>query len=1776
MVMGEVPFYLEGRDMLKRLFLLTTVLVPLSMFGQRAGDVAKKSALPDFDLRESNGSSEAKEIVSRRTVAMRSSLAAEQAVRPGTRITAGKHGLPKTMLRDGGVLSAPSAGDAIDTARNFLRSKTEFFPFASREVDQLRLTFRDSNNGATHLAFQQTIDGYDVFEGQIKFLLNRAGEVVQVSTSEAVPGLTLRASKTISADAAVARAKQFVKGKVRGPLVRQPELVVFPLDAATARLAYRIFLDEESRGYFEILVDASSGGMLYRHNLRKDAQARVWTESPVIGTRQLVTLPAGWLSGNATTGNNTDTYLDANGNDSPDAVTTAELQNGRAFSATQTFDFAFGDGTTGQDPAGFQAASVTNLFYLVNTAHDYYYGLGFNEAAANFQTNNNALGGIGGDAVIAAAQNLTEQNNASFETMPEGTPPRMRMGLFTQGTGTKTDDRDSAYDGNVVLHEYAHGVSTRLVGGGTNTSCLNRIQSGALGEGWSDYFSNSFFNNPIVAAYSANDPLGLRRFSYEGYPYTYEDLGNEGYEVHNDGEIWAATLWDLRKAVGQSVSDRLVMNGLKGTPCNPSMINARDAILSADQAANAGANRTAIWTAFAKHGMGFSARGVEGTSRTGTIYDAAYDVPTGLPGATPNPAITSNPLTNVPSSGQPYSSTIVATNPGAGTLNYALNVGPLGLSVGLSSGAVQWTPGFTGGRVKVTVTDGKGGKVVHGFLLPVFSHLSLGNGLTIAGPENSTGSADVVVPSNVAVLQVTLRGGSGDGDLYVLDPDGNWEFSERGGNSETLSFASPKAGTWIIEVDGYFDYSGVILQASSVTPQTITSNTSVPGLGAPLSDERLYKVTLPSGLPSFTVATTGGSGDVDLYVRRNAPALCQASSNVSTLCLADQVSAQDGNEESIRIDNPVAGDYYIDMSAFAAYSGVTLKTSLGAPVETTPTTLTFDAIISGAAPGSQPIAITIAAGGPQGWTAAATTTTGGPWLQISATSGTGNSTLNASVVITGLALGTYQGKVTISGANGGSAVVNITLNVLTPGPLISPGGIVGAGASSVAVTRISPNGFASIYGSNFAAPGTFRSLLPSDLIAGKLPTKLGTVCVDADGLPAFLTFVSEGQVNILVPSVRTGVSVPVVVKTNCGTGNETASPAVNVLAQSATPEFLHWAAPSDNKFPVIAVNALTGAYVGPPGVRPGATFVNAKPDDYLTIYAVGFGPTNPAVTPGSPATVRSDTVATPVVQLGGTTLATSDVLYAGASPGTPGLYQLNIHIPSNTPSGNYALVLGLGGNTTPTSYLQVQSGPAPDLVVSSLTAPLSGTSGSPLAGVQSVISNQGNAAAGAFRVGFYLSPTQVVTTSSTFAGLSCQVAALGIGATSNCSGSLTIPASLSAGTYYLGAIADDQTQITEGSELNNVLIATSGPISITAPPQADLLVTALTAPTTGTQGGNLAGVQATIRNQGTAAAGAFRIGFYLSTTTAITTASTFTGFSCNVASLATGTNTNCAGTVSIPPGLANGTYYLGAIVDDQTSVTESNEANNLRLSDSGVIAIGIAGTPDLIITALTSPNSGSAGGTLAGVNMTVRNQGSAAAPTFRVGFYLSTSPTFSPAATYTTTFCHFPSGLAPATNGSCTTSVAIPPSLSSGTYFLFAVADDQSQLTESNENNNALVSGSGAIIITSTTPSINVGQTVNGTLSAAAGRSATCSGCYADTYQLVLAAPATVTINLNSSAFDPWLTLLTVGGTVIIEDDDSGPGLNSTIVMSLSAGIYKIEATSAFEGDTGPYTLSVN
>ncbi len=1034
-----------------------------------------------FDIREVPGAGAPdQQALAQRLAEAEEFLAAPAPPIPaGLRVVWSQFGLPKSLFHERAALTAPSRDNPERIAKDFLWTYRRVFRFSRAEIENLRLLVNKNDDGAVYLGFNQTVGGLPVFRGQVKVALNAAGEVVHAGVGDVAPSVSVPSSPRLSAQEAVRAAMELVgldpaapRDESLSPITS--ELYIFPMTASSARLAWRIFLEVDSARWYEMLIDAEDGRLLFRHNLWVNARGRVWRESPLKGPRELVTFPDGWLpaGGAVTTGNNVDAYVDVDANNAPDSEAGPNTLNGRGTSATQDFDFPAPDGPNPQDPLGYKAASTTNLFYFVNTAHDYFYGLGFDEASGNFQNDNFGRGGAGNDAIIGQAlfgATAGFTNNASFAPTPDGTRPRLRMFLWTVGsTGTQTH-RDSDYDGGVVLHEYAHGVSTRLVGNRTDVSCLFGTQGGALGEGWSDYFAASFFNNPVLAAYLVREEVnGIRRRAFDTYRFTFEDIGNDGFEIHSDGEIWAATLWDLRQTLGQALADRLVVSGLRMTPCRPSMIDARDGILAADRAASGGANRRRTWEVFARHGLGSSAAGFDGSFTNGTVYTAAFDLPPDLQAGNRFPSITSQPPA-APGASERYTYRIIAADPDGGALTYELTQRPAGMEID-ANGVITWTATFVSQRVKVTITDAQGGRVVHGFRLIVNTPLQAGTPVSVSGPAGSVALANLIVPEGIRALQVSLREGAGDANLILLDPNGNiaaesyrGSFFPTGGvpspNTETLSIDAPRAGRWTAVVLSNCDrppgppcriFSDVVLTAALLTPTPLTGNSTVTGLNGGVSSETFFRITVPAGATSLRVSSTGGVGDVSLMLRRNGIPTCAFW--IWTLglnCRFDSASLNRGNNETVAVAGPQAGEWFVNLTGFTgSFNGVTLTTELMASptLALSSNSLTFNSS-EGAAPPAQTLSISDPTGTVFNWTAVATTQAGGPWLQLSLPSGSGNASIAVSANPAGLTPGTYRGTITVTGTglSRSPQTVEVTLNVTTASTLT-------VGASNVSFT----------------------------------------------------------------------------------------------------------------------------------------------------------------------------------------------------------------------------------------------------------------------------------------------------------------------------------------------------------------------------------------------------------------------------------------------------------------------------------------------------------------------------------------------------------------------------------------------------------------------------------------------------------------------------------------------------------------------------------------------------
>jgi extracellular elastinolytic metalloproteinase len=392
-------------------------------------------------------------------------------------------------------------------------------------------------------------------------------------------------------------------------------LIWFPLEEL--RLAWEVLLtlgDYEEQ--YRTVVDAETEEVLFCTQLVNSVVARgnvyqvdggrprAMVEFPVgLDVHDLPTpegLPDGfpdpWLEGESAAGNAVLAHLE---------------EAGRTFTGTAVggrIDF------DPDDPIG-DDQKVLNIFYFNCLMHDLFYLLGFREREGNFQRDNLGRGGIGSDRVDARSYSEPVYGTASMATQVDGRSPVMKMGPVA------STNRHTAFDSTVVFHEFTHGVTKRLVGGPMNERSLDDPQSKGMGEGWSDYVACTINDTSVVGAWVAARPGGIRKFRYDSnFPDTFADLGTGRYHAdakHAIGEIWCATLLEMNRRLGRTLGLQLVVDSYKLSPANPSFLDARDAMLAAlDGRLTAGdltpdehsEARTAIWSVFAKFGMGPAAR----------------------------------------------------------------------------------------------------------------------------------------------------------------------------------------------------------------------------------------------------------------------------------------------------------------------------------------------------------------------------------------------------------------------------------------------------------------------------------------------------------------------------------------------------------------------------------------------------------------------------------------------------------------------------------------------------------------------------------------------------------------------------------------------------------------------------------------------------------------------------------------------------------------------------------------------------------------------------------------------------------------------------------------------------------------------------------------------------------------------------------------------------------------------------------------------------------------
>jgi uncharacterized protein (TIGR03437 family) len=230
-------------------------------------------------------------------------------------------------------------------------------------------------------------------------------------------------------------------------------------------------------------------------------------------------------------------------------------------------------------------------------------------------------------------------------------------------------------------------------------------------------------------------------------------------------------------------------------------------------------------------------------------------------------------------------------------------------------------------------------------------------------------------------------------------------------------------------------------------------------------------------------------------------------------------------------------------------------------------------------------------------------------------------------------------------------------------PAIAPNGIVPASSST---PTIQSGEWASIYGSNLAIGVAYWT--------GNFPTSLGGTSVTIDGKPAYLTFVSPGQIDLQVPNDASTGTVQAVVTTAVGSTSSSVA-----LAQFAPSFFLQ-----DGKHVAGIIPGPNGSYstIGPTGNSLGYPTVAAKAGDSVELFATGLGPTNPAVAAGQAFSGAAPTDNPVTVLINKVSVNPS---FAGLA--AAGLYQINLTIPPGLGTGDVPLQATVGGIETPSGVV---------------------------------------------------------------------------------------------------------------------------------------------------------------------------------------------------------------------------------------------------------------------------------------------------------------------------------------------------------------------------------------------------------------------------------------------------------------------------------------------------------
>ncbi len=486
-----------------------------------------------------------------------------------------KHPEYKTPRRIYDLQEEPAKGNPREIAEHLLRKIAEDIGISS-DLSQLKFDSVKTNVLGSLVLFQQYQNNTPISDAWVRVYLDKNLKVYQI-VNDLIPQKVLARTvtkviekpKLTEGEATeLALAETGSKAKRSGTAKVVGTEQVYWQQRGVPILAWKVLISAtEPTREWKVYINAEDGTVLDKADLIKRAvgQGKVFDPNPVVTLNDTSLEDTSHIPDEAyyTVPLNA---LDSNGTLDGPFVSTANTAN-RIRKEDMTFLFTRGE----------RAFNEVMVYYHIDRVQRYIQELGFDNVL-NHPIKVNADG--------------IPDDNSFYSPMTQS---------LTFGRGGV----DDAEDADIILHEYGHAIQDNQVPGFGASH-----EAGSMGEGFGDYLAGSFFADiksdilkPCVGtwdgvAYSGAEPPCLRRLdSNKKYP---KDMVRE---VHDDGEIWSACLWELRNAVGRTTADTLIIAHHFLLSRNASFEDGANALMTADEQMYQGRNKNVIRDIFSRRGI---------------------------------------------------------------------------------------------------------------------------------------------------------------------------------------------------------------------------------------------------------------------------------------------------------------------------------------------------------------------------------------------------------------------------------------------------------------------------------------------------------------------------------------------------------------------------------------------------------------------------------------------------------------------------------------------------------------------------------------------------------------------------------------------------------------------------------------------------------------------------------------------------------------------------------------------------------------------------------------------------------------------------------------------------------------------------------------------------------------------------------------------------------------------------------------------------------------------